>query len=93
MGDTSTAGMIPNWKIVEQQLGATMDGKVNALKGDKELRVLATRRDEERACSLKNCAAATRINAAERKTHCWKTKCDAAEDMAKSVGDVHGRRR
>jgi hypothetical protein len=27
MGDTSTAGMIPNWKIVEQQLGARMGGK------------------------------------------------------------------
>jgi hypothetical protein len=26
-GDPSTAGVIPNWKIVEQQLGATMDGK------------------------------------------------------------------
>jgi hypothetical protein len=27
IGDTSTAGMIPNWKIVEQQLGARMGGK------------------------------------------------------------------
>jgi hypothetical protein len=27
MGDTSTAGMIPNWKIGEQQLGTMMDGK------------------------------------------------------------------
>jgi hypothetical protein len=27
MGDPSTAGMIPNWKIVEQQLSAMMDGK------------------------------------------------------------------
>jgi hypothetical protein len=26
-GDPSTAGMIPNWKFVEQQLDATMDGK------------------------------------------------------------------
>jgi hypothetical protein len=26
-GDPSTAGMIPNWKIVEQQLSAMMDGK------------------------------------------------------------------
>jgi hypothetical protein len=26
-GDTSTAGMIPNWKVVEQQLGARMGGK------------------------------------------------------------------
>jgi hypothetical protein len=26
-GDPSTAGMIPNWKIGEQQLGAMMDGK------------------------------------------------------------------
>jgi hypothetical protein len=26
-GDPSTAGVILNWKIVEQQLGATMDGK------------------------------------------------------------------
>jgi hypothetical protein len=52
-GDPSTAGMIPNWKIVEQQLDATMDGKVNAWKGDKGLGVLATRRDEERACGVK----------------------------------------
>jgi hypothetical protein len=29
-GGPSTAGMIPNWKIAEQQLDATMDGKVNA---------------------------------------------------------------
>jgi hypothetical protein len=28
-GDYRMAGLIPNWKIVEQQLGATMDGKVN----------------------------------------------------------------
>jgi hypothetical protein len=27
MGDPSTAGMIPNWKIVEQQLGTMMNGK------------------------------------------------------------------
>jgi hypothetical protein len=26
-GDPSTAGMIPNWKIVEEQLDAMMDGK------------------------------------------------------------------
>jgi hypothetical protein len=26
-GDPSTAGMIPNWKIVEQQLDARMGGK------------------------------------------------------------------
>jgi hypothetical protein len=26
-GDPGTAGMIPNWKIVEQQLGTMMDGK------------------------------------------------------------------
>jgi hypothetical protein len=26
-GDPSTAGMIPNWKIGEQQLDAMMDGK------------------------------------------------------------------
>jgi hypothetical protein len=29
-GDPSTAGMIPNWKIGEQQLDAMMGGKVNA---------------------------------------------------------------
>jgi hypothetical protein len=27
MGDPSSAGMIPNWKIVEQQLGTVMEGK------------------------------------------------------------------
>jgi hypothetical protein len=26
-GEISAAGMIPNWKVVEQQLGALMDGK------------------------------------------------------------------
>jgi hypothetical protein len=27
MGDPRTAGMIPNWKIVEQQLGTKIGGK------------------------------------------------------------------
>jgi hypothetical protein len=26
-GDPSSGGVIPNWKIVEQHLGAMMDGK------------------------------------------------------------------
>jgi hypothetical protein len=47
-------------------------------------------RDEERDCSVKKCAAATKVDAAERKTHCLKTKCDAAGDMVTSVGDEHG---
>jgi hypothetical protein len=85
--------MIPNWKIGEQQLGATMDGKVNARKGDEELGVLATRRDEERVCSVKMREAASKINAAENKTHCLKTICDAADNVVTYVGDVDGRRR
>jgi hypothetical protein len=70
------------------------DGRQAAAgRGDKELRVLLARRDEERACSVKKCAAATKIDAAESRPHCLKYKCDAADDVVTNVGDLRGRRR
>jgi hypothetical protein len=41
----------------------------------------------------KKCAAATKMNAADSKTHCLKAKCDAAGDMAVCAGYMCGGRR